>query len=175
MPSLLFIAMALLTEPTPHRKLVFEQDFSRLTDVDESVWSFYQGPVYNNEQQTYTGKEAKNVWIENGALVIEGRKDNGVITSGKLESKQAWKYGKFEFVAKVPGGRGTWPAIWMLNEKIRSGKERLGWPLCGEIDIMENVGFDPHKFHFTVHSGKYNHTKNTQRGSSKVIAEDGEG
>ena len=171
MNYLLLIAMALVTHLP--RNLVFEQDFSKLTDVDEAVWHFNDGPVYNNELEKYTKKPAKNVWVEGGTLVIEARKKNDVVTSGRLESKQSWKYGRFEIEAKVPGGRGTWPAIWMLNDKIRSDKpgERLGWPKCGEIDIMENVGYDPHKYHFTVHSEKYNHMKNTQRGSSKVVEE----
>ncbi|MBS1709396.1 MAG: glycoside hydrolase family 16 protein [Armatimonadetes bacterium] len=155
-------------------KLVFEQDFSKLKDIDEKVWKFNDGPVYNNEKQKYTKKKAKNVWIEGGRLIIEARKEpNGTITSGRLESIGSWKYGTYEIVAKTPAGRGTWPAAWMLNDRVRSDAHgsRLGWPKCGEIDIMEYVGYDPGVYHFTLHSDKYNHTKGTQIGKQNKVAE----
>lgn len=164
---MLSAALLMITQP----RLVLDQDFSTMKTIDESVWSFYTGPVYNNERQTYTPKSAGNVFLEGGALVIEARKEGGKITSGKLESKQAWKYGRFEVVCKVPSGKGTWPAVWMLNEKIRAKVGNVPWPRCGEIDIMENVGYDGNKYHFTLHSEKYNHMKGTQRGFSKVVDE----
>ena len=69
--------------------------------------------------------------------------NNPVYTSGRINTKDKveLQYGYWEIRAKLPSGVGTWPAIWMLNSKIDS----IGWPNCGEIDIMEHVGFDPHK------------------------------
>lgn len=167
------LVMATISHPALPR-LVFEQDFSKLKDIDEAIWTFDDGPSYNNEQQRYTKKAAKNAWIENGRLIIEARKGpDGKITSGRLTSKECWKYGTFEVVCKVPAGRGTWPAAWMLNDRLRSTKHgsRLGWPKCGEIDIMEFVGYEPGVYHFTVHTDKYNHTKGTQIGKKHQVKE----
>jgi len=163
--------MLSLDDPKTGKTIVFEQDFSKIQDVDEKVWKFNDGPVYNDEKQRYTKKPARNVWIEDGALTIEARKVGSDITSGRLESHQSWKYGYFEIVAKVPTGKGTWPAIWMLSDRLRATDpaKRLGWPKCGEIDIMEHVGFDPDRFHFNVHSDKYNHTKGNPRGANVAV------
>lgn len=165
MLSTLITAMLLLEDPKSDKKLVFSQDFRHLKDVDESVWHYNDGPVYNNEIQKYTKKSAKNAWVEGGRLIIEARKHDGVVTSGRLQSVQSFKYGYFEAKVKVPAGRGTWPAFWMLNDKLRrQGAEHIPWPRCGEIDIMEYVGYDPGNYHFTIHTEKYNHMKNTQKG-----------
>jgi hypothetical protein len=64
------------------------------------------------------------------------------------KTKGDWKYGRFEIRARIPAGRGTWPAIWLLNSDNAYGD----WPEVGEIDIMEHVGFDPNIVHFTVHN-----------------------
>src|SRR4029450_9178526 len=107
----------------------------------------------NEELQYYAAERRENSRIENGVLVIEARrestdafKDNGGqrYTSARLVTKglQAWTYGFFEIRAKLPCGRGTWPAIWMLG-----ATPGLNWPDMGEIDIMEHVGFEPGVVH----------------------------
>ena len=73
-----------------------------------------------------------------------------------------WKYGRFEIGSKLPRGRGTWPAIWMLP----TDQEYGGWPASGEIDIMEHVGYEMNRIHGTIHTDRFNHTKRTQIGSS---------
>jgi beta-glucanase (GH16 family) len=85
-----------------------------------------------------------------------------LITKGKA----SWLYGRFEIRAKLPTGRGTWPAIWTLGVNM----DRVGWPACGEMDIMENVGFDPDMIHANIHTQKYNHLKNTHKGSKIAVA-----
>ena len=72
------------------------------------------------------------------------------ITSARIctQEKQTWTYGRFEIRAKIPSSLGTWPAIWMLGSNITS----VNWPACGEIDIMEHVGFMPDTLHFNEHS-----------------------
>jgi len=65
----------------------------------------------------------------------------------------------------VPLGRGTWPAIWMLGTNIHE----VGWPTCGEIDIMEFVGYDPGVVHANIHTKKYNHSINTGRGDKTRV------
>ena len=81
-------------------------------------------------------------------------------TSARLITKDKgdWLYGRFEIRAKLPTGRGTWPAIWMLPTDWEYG----GWPNSGEIDIMENVGYDPDTILATAHTQKYNHMIGTQ-------------
>lgn len=78
-----------------------------------------------------------------------------MVTKGKAN----WIYGKVEVCAKLPAGRGTWPAIWMMPQKDTYGN----WPNSGEIDICEHVGYDPGVVHATIHTGSYNHTKGTQK------------
>jgi len=67
--------------------------------------------------------------------------------------------------AKLPSGRGTWPAIWTLGTNIRE----VGWPACGEIDIMEFVGYEPGVIHANIHTGKYNHVKKTGKGDKITV------
>jgi beta-glucanase (GH16 family) len=90
-------------------------------------------------------------------------------TSARLVTKNQgdWLYGKVEVSAKLPAGRGTWPAIWMLPTEWEYG----GWPSSGEIDIMEHVGYDEGRVHGTVHTEAYNHTLGTQQGNSVIISD----
>jgi len=121
----------------------------------------------NNELQYYTMNRSQNARIENGILIIEALKEsfNGRdYTSARLTSngKGDWLYGRFEIRAKLPGGKGTWPAIWMLPTDWAYGN----WPSSGEIDIMEHVGYDPTHIFGTAHTDVYNSPMGTQKGSS---------
>ena len=84
-------------------------------------------------------------------------------TSGKIVSNSAWTYGFYEIRAKLPCGRGTWPAIWMLRQ------ERKKWPDEGEIDIMEQVGAEPNLIYSTLHTKAYNHTIRTQKSAQRLV------
>lgn len=141
-----------------------------MQSIDLKEWKFDDGPVYNDELEKYTNSKGGNAFFENGALVIEARKKDKVITSARLLSTRHWKYGYFEIEAKVPQGKGTWPAIWMLNDRVRrpADKDFVGWPMCGEIDIMENVGYDPSMFHFSLHTENFNFMKGN--GATKQVA-----
>jgi beta-glucanase (GH16 family) len=171
----LVLAMMLPGDPKQGRKLVFDDEFSKGGAIDTTRWLYDDGPVYNDELERYTSSPL-NSRVEHGNLVITARKDGGKITSARIESKAAWRYGYFECRAKVPGGRGTWPAFWMLNESLRQRdpKKQIGWPQCGEIDIMEEVGYDPDSFHFSLHSGKINWMRKEQR-TKVVTTKDGAG
>jgi beta-glucanase (GH16 family) len=101
--------------------------------------------------------------VENGLLVIEARKEEykkSSYTSARLitRGRQDWLYGRIDVRAKLPKGRGTWPAIWMLP----SSRKR-GWPADGEIDIMEHVGHEPNHVYASVHTKSYNHLDGTQK------------
>lgn len=147
--------------------LVWSEEFDRPGAPDPAVWTPEEGYLRNGEKQYYTRDRAENARVENGLLVIEARKDdwNGKpITSASLTTrgKHPFLYGRIAVRAKIPTGRGTWPAIWTLGENIG----RAGWPGSGEIDILENVGFDPDKIHANIHCTAYNHTRHTGKGSS---------
>jgi beta-glucanase (GH16 family) len=110
----------------------------------------------NDERQTYTDRR-ENAAIRNGMLVIRARREtlrgtDGIsrdYTSARLKTLGTFSqtYGRFEARIKLPRGRGLWPAFWMLGENITSA----GWPACGEIDIMENIGREPNIVHGTIH------------------------
>jgi beta-glucanase (GH16 family) len=109
----------------------------------------------NNELQYYTSR-TNNVRIENGKLVIEARQENysgSNYTSARLKTqgKVSWAYGRIEARIKIPRGQGIWPAFWTLGTNISP----VGWPGCGEIDIMENIGREPTLVHGTVHGPGY--------------------
>jgi len=125
------------------------------TAVNTNNWTFETGASGwgNNELQNYTNGE--NSKIENGKLIITAKKVNentqtGSYTSSRMitKGKKEFTYGKMEIRAKLPTGKGIWPAIWMLGADISS----VSWPACGEIDIMEYVGYQPNTVHATVHT-----------------------
>ena len=149
--------------------LVWQDEFDGQGLPDPGRWGYEVGLVRNHERQYYTRDRAANARIENGLLVIEARRErfeNADYTSASLTSRANWTYGRIEVRAKVPKGRGTWPAIWMLGTNIRD----VGWPTCGEIDIMEHVGFDPGRIHANIHTKAYNHVQGTNKGNNIVIA-----
>ena len=105
----------------------------------------------NNELQVYTS-EPENIFIRNGSLVIKALNDPpGNYTSTRMitKGKKEFTFGRIDIRAKLPEGQGIWPALWMLGANI----DEVGWPHCGEIDIMELVGHEPNKAHATAHWG----------------------
>lgn len=147
-------------------ELVWSDEFDRPGAPDPAKWNPEEGYLRNREAQYYTRDRAENARVEDGRLIIEARRDDWQgkpITSASLTTKerQPFLYGRLVVRAKVPTGRGTWPAIWLLGEDVR----QVGWPACGEIDVMEYVGFDPHKVHANIHCTAYNHMKHNGKGS----------
>ena len=143
-----------------------EFDYSGLPDPEK--WGFDVGGHGwgNRELQYYTDGREENARVENGNLVIEARRENWnghEYTSARLISKgkATWTYGRFEVRAKLPSGRGTWPAIWLLPALKTYGDG--DWPDNGEIDIMEHVGFDPDIIHTSIHTRAYHHSINTHK------------
>jgi beta-glucanase (GH16 family) len=147
-------------EETP----VWTDEFSGNGKPDTKKWGYDTGGSGwgNNELQYYTA--GPNVNIRNGVLVIEARREkmgDKNYTSTRMVSKNKgdFLYGRFEARAKLPKGRGLWPAIWMLPTDWAYG----GWPNSGEIDIMEQVGFNPDTIHVSVHTQAYNHMIGTHK------------
>jgi len=135
-------------------KLFFSDEFDIDGSPDDSKWTYDLGAGGwgNGEKQYYT-KRSENVIVEGGMLKITAKKENyegsaytstRMLTMGKFD----FTYGKVEVRAKLPIGVGTWPAIWMLGSDFLSNT----WPACGEIDIMEHVGYEQGKIHSSLHT-----------------------
>ena len=146
------------------KTLVFSDEFNGKGLPDMKKWSYETGGdgFGNNELQFYTENRIENSRMENGNLIIEARKEkweNNQYSSAKLITQKTFpfQYGSVEVRAKLPKGKGTWPAIWMLSENIKE------WPEDGEIDIMEHVGFNEGFIHASIHTKKFNHIINTQK------------
>jgi len=147
-------------------ELFWNDEFNYEGLPDDSKWNYETGFVRNREKQYYTKARADNARVKDGTLIIESRKEKyekADYTSASLHTwhKAEWLYGRIEVRAKLPIGKGMWPAIWMLG----TNRSRIGWPACGEIDIMENVGFDPDIIHANIHTKAYNHKIGTNKGS----------
>ena len=123
--------------------LVWADEFDGEGLPDTSSWRYDVGGNGwgNQELQYYTARRLQNARVENGLLVIEAHREefqSRDYTSARLVSRRDWTYGRFEIRAKLPSGRGTWPAIWMLATRDTYGEHY--WPDNGEIDIMEMSG-----------------------------------
>lgn len=172
-------------------KLIWSDEFEYKGKPDITKWNFDYGFIANKEDQYYTDS-LKNIRVEDGSLIIEAHKEiitnkdfnnpdllekswikyaaerkTANYTSARITTKNraSWKYGRFEIKAKLPGGVGLWPAIWMLGEN----RNEVGWPECGEIDIMEHVGFNKDSIFGTIHTKAYNHNKGTEKGKKIFI------
>jgi beta-glucanase (GH16 family) len=169
-------------------KLIWSDEFDKPGPLDPAKWDYEVGLLRNNEAQYYSRERKENARVQDGMLVIEARKEpfkspdydpdakgkgarrsreSADYTSASVTTrgKASWTYGRIEVRAKLPSGRGTWPAIWTLGTNGR----QVGWPACGEIDIMEFVGCEPGIIHANIHTAKYNHVKKTGKGSQITI------
>ena len=143
----------------PGYTLTWADEFNTTT-LDQNTWTFDLGdgcPTLcgwgNNELQFYTNSP-DNIFFQDGKLIIEARKESyggKEFTSSKIKTsgKKSMKFGRIDVRAKLPTGKGIWPAIWMLPQNNVFG----GWPRSGEIDIMELIGSEPSKVHGTLHFG----------------------
>jgi len=138
----------------PGYTLAWSDEFSG-TNLDLTSWNQEigngSGGWGNNELEYYTNS-LKNNFLSNGNLIIEARKEAAGgfnYTSGRMttQNKKVFKFGRIDIRAKLPVGKGLWPALWMLGTNITS----VGWPACGEIDIMELIGTYPSRVHSTMH------------------------
>ncbi len=179
----LFLAVVVVScrsaQPTPHSlttgegrdwELVWSDDFDYQGLPDPKRWGYEVGYQRNDERQYYTEGRAENARVEDGTLIITARKEpyEGFdYTSASLQTQgtASWQYGRIEVRAKLPTGTGMWPAIWMLGMNI----DEVDWPASGEIDIMENVGYDPNVIHANIHTEAYNHLLGTNKGNRLTV------
>ncbi|UFH34308.1 glycoside hydrolase family 16 protein [Flavobacterium acetivorans] len=173
-------------------KLVWKEEFNYTGLPNPKKWGYEVGHIRNNEQQYYTNARKENVWVSNGVLSITGRKEIYPNESFKKGSED-WKtkdstaqytsasintlgkavpiaigrkYGRIEVKAKLPHGGGIWPAIWMMG----TNRTEVGWPKCGEIDVMEFIGNQPKNIYGTIHYPDPIAKGNKSNGN-KIIAE----
>ena len=172
--SLSLLATGCAVNENNGRELVWSDEFDYEGLPDDTKWNYDTvGNSYgwgNNELQYYTVERKENAWVDGEFLTIAAIRESWNdfnFTSARLTSKEKgdWLYGRMEIRAKVPGGRGIWPAIWMLPTDWEYG----GWPESGEIDIMEHVGYEPDSIYTTVHTGAFNHTQGTQVGDATYV------
>lgn len=137
------------------KNLIKHFDFQNQDALDTTYWTIATGGKWaNNELQIYTDKKT-NLLFENG-LVIKATYINNKYYSARIHTKEKFslKYGRLEITFKVPKGKGTWPAIWMMPVHNEYGR----WPKSGEIDIMEHTANKLDEPFFCLHTEKYNHT-----------------
>jgi beta-glucanase (GH16 family) len=170
---LILVSIGILAEVRAQDwELVWQDEFDG-DSLDMSKWSFQYGTGSadglvswgNNELQYYTDRP-ENIYVADGKLHIVARQEqfvNRSYTSARIRTinKGDWKYGRFEIRAKLPEGRGLWPAIWMMPTESVYGV----WAASGEIDIMELVGHVPDVVHGTLHYGA-RWPNNVERGAS---------
>jgi len=145
-------------------ELVWSEEFDYTGRPDEASWDYETGYVRNRELQYYTD-DIRNVEVVDGCCLITARLEEGdSITSGSINTfgKRDFLYGRIEVSAQIPSALGSWPAIWLLG----TNRNEVRWPACGEIDIMEHVGFDPDKVHANIHTKAYNHVLGTNKGNT---------
>ena len=144
--------------------LVWHDEFEEGTTLNPSDWTHEvkaSGWV-NHELQNYVNHQTSSgnvvTEIKDGSLHIHCFKEGGKIYSGRVYAhvKTGWKYGYIEGRIKLPKGKGTWPAFWMMPVNY------TGWPDSGEIDIMEEVGYHPNYVSSSLHANAHVHTNNTQ-------------
>lgn len=181
-------------DPPKEWQLVWGDEFDYKGLPNPEKWDYDEGFIRNEEDQYYTRARSDNAYVDNGVLTITGIKEDYpnkdyqnerlaampdqewktvdeyakytsacLITKGKF----SWTYGKVEVRARLPKGLGVWPAIWTLGDNIWT----VGWPKCGEIDIMEHVGFEPNTIHTNIHcensAGRYT-TQMRSRNIAKI-------
>lgn len=175
----LFVSTSISVEVKVGSNLIWADEFNIDGPVSTSNWTAEtvppnNGSWWNNEQQHYTDRTA-NAYISNGTLKIVAKKENYTFqnstknyTSARLNTKNKFEftYGRVDVRAKLPATAGTWPAIWTLGSNI----DAVGWPSCGEIDIMEQTGWDKSKVLGTCHWYNTAGSNNASYGLETTIA-----
>ena len=155
--------------------LVWHDEFNESSELNAEHWTHEvqkKGWVNNEEQNyvngAYNGKRVTE--LSDGKLRIHCFKSGSEIYSGRVYAHvdKGWQYGYIEARIMLPKGKGTWPAFWMMPVTVDWTNE--GWPKCGEIDIMEEVGTVPNEVSSSLHAEGHNHTNNTQVTQAKKIS-----
>lgn len=171
---LLLLTGMIATAQVKKGKLVWEENFDGKA-LNEKVWNYELGDGCpnvcgwgNNERQIYT---RTNHRLESGKLIITTKKEGDKYTSTRITTagNKEFKYGYMEARAKLPVGHGIWPAFWMLGSNIKN----VGWPLAGEIDILEYIGREPHTAYTTLHTAAHHGDKASSKKTPIANIEEG--
>lgn len=143
-----------------------EFDYEGLPDSSEWKYQTGDGGWGNNELQDYVAGSYKGeniADVRDGILRINAKKIDGKVRSCRLNTRKSWTYGWIEAALRLPAGRGTWPAFWMMPQNFTA------WPKDGELDIMEEVGYNPNYVSATVHCTRYNNGGTPTEHAEKYI------
>ena len=165
MRYLVFLFVCFLLACTGSEELYWSDEFEG-SDLSSEFWNFELGDGCpercgwgNDEAQIYT---RSNHRLENGHLIITAQKSDSAYSSTRIttQDKMEFQYGRLEARAQLPVGTGVWPAIWLLGSNIGE----VGWPRCGEIDVLEYVGKEPGRIFTTLHThDSYGNSINTRK------------
>lgn len=149
-------------------KLVFEDHFDK-DKLDENIWTVIHRKDSPNKELQYYKND--NYYLKDSKLVLVAKKEdyegkNYTSCLINTRGKYTFKYGRIEICAKIPKGRGTWPALWFIGHPETKD---VWWPACGEIDLMEHVGYNSNFINCWFHTGSCNHRLNTQRGGRLYV------
>ncbi len=150
-------------------QLVWSDEFDYHGLPDNRKWWYETGAHGwgNNELQNYVAGASgtdTSALVSNGTLKIIAQKQGSQVISVRMNTNESWTYGRFEARLKLPAGKGTWPAFWMMPKNFQS------WPEDGEIDIMEEVGYRPNYISSSIHCLAYYHKVGTQKTAERFIA-----
>jgi len=151
--------------------LSWGEEFNGST-INTSDWTHEIGAGgWGNQESQYYTDRPENSFLTDGNLIIEALEENyngAPYTSARLitQNKKLFQYGRVDIRAILPEGQGIWPALWMLGTNISD----IGWPACGEIDIMELVGHEPSTVHGTAHWGNQGQSSSDRKGSSYTLS-----
>jgi beta-glucanase (GH16 family) len=154
-------------------KLVWNDEFNG-SKLNQNDWNYETGGGgWGNQELEYYTSRPQNIFVSSGNLVIEARKETyggNDYTSARIttKGKQEFKYGRIDIRAKLPVDKGMWPALWMLGNNINS----VGWPECGETDIMELIGKNPKQVIGSLHWKKADGSVGTFNNAYSLASED---
>lgn len=166
-------ASAASAAPVPSWQVLWADEFEVAGRPDPTKWRIQVGPSTVNGEAQYYSDRLQNLEVKDGRLHIIARKENfggRSYTSARLdtETKAWWTYSRFEFRAKLAGGKGAWPALWSLAHNCAS---LGGWPACGEIDIAEYAGKNPDRVNATLHMRDINYRNRNNPHGSAILAD----
>ncbi|MDB5050896.1 MAG: glycoside hydrolase family 16 [Fibrobacteres bacterium] len=164
-----------VSRAAPNWDLVWSDEFDKPGSPDPAKWRIQVGPSMVNDELEYYSDRPANLKVADGNLYIIALKENfggRSYTSGRLdtETKAWWTYGRIEIKAKLPQGKGSWPAFWTLGHEC---DKHEGWPNCGEIDIAEYAGKNPNVVNTTMHMKDINYKLGNNPHGSKTLSDVG--
>jgi len=135
-------------------------DFRKEQILDPNIWNIAIGEKWANDEAQQNTDLKENIFFNDMGLVIQATLNDHIIRSARIHTRDKFyfQYGRGEIVAKVPSGKGTWPALWMMPQNNEFGH----WPKSGEIDIMEHTGNQKDLLYLCIHTEKYNHIRKDQ-------------